>query len=322
MTEVGVDSARLHVAAAVITDDRDRVLVSRRAGHLHQGGRWEFPGGKLLAGETAEAGLGRELHEELGITVLSARPLIRIHHDYPDRAVLLDVWRVSAFAGKAVGREGQAIAWVAADRLRRYRFPAANAAILKAVALPERYLITPAPGSDMPGFLDGLERVLARGVRLVQLRAKQSPAADLERLVPPVRERCRRAGARLLVNAEPALAVELGTDGVHLSSTRLMALPARPPVPPDHLVAASCHTLAEVRRACELALDFIVVSPVQATASHPCTPPIGFEGLRNLTETATVPVYALGGMRETDLDMAWRHGAQGIAAIRGLWGED
>jgi 8-oxo-dGTP diphosphatase len=220
-----------------------------------------------------------------------------------------------------VGREGQAIAWVAVNRLRDYRFPAANVPILKAVSLPDRYMITPEPDGDVAGFLAGLEKALSRGVRLVQLRAKRLPVTELKRLATAVVEHCHQAGARLLLNAEPALAVELGADGVHLTAQRLMALPERP-LGPERLVGASCHTLDEVRRACELDLNFVVVSPVQATTSHPGTSPIGFEGLRELTEAASVPVYALGGMREDHLEEAFRHGAQGIAAIRGLWPDE
>lgn len=311
---------RVHVAAAALCDARGRVLISRRMAHAHQGSLWEFPGGKLLPGESVEAGLARELYEELGVTVQAARPLIRVRHDYPDRSVLLDVWRVSRYTGEPSGREGQAVAWVAGDRLRRYRFPAASIPVLKAVSLPECYLITPEPGRDIPAFLAGLDQALARGVRLVQLRAKQLPLDDLGLLTSRVLDRCRQVDARLMLNAEPALAASLGADGVHLSGARLMRLPARP-LDPVHLVGASCHTLAELRRACELDLDFVVVSPVHATASHPGARPMGFAGLREFTEAASLPVYALGGMRETDLDAAFRSGAQGIAAIRGLWAE-
>ena len=307
-------SARVHVAAAAIFDARGRVLVSRRPGHVHQGGLWEFPGGKLEPGEDVIAGLQRELYEELGITLQSARPLIRVRHDYPDKAVLLDVWRVDMFDGEPSGQEGQPIEWVATGDLRDYRFPAANGPIIKAVQLPDRYLITPEP---CPGFLAKLEQVLAGGISLVQLRAKAMSPADYRALVPEVLSVCRAANARLLLNADPQLAQELDADGVSLSSARLMALAERPVA--LKLVAGSCHTQAEVEHACALGLDFVAVSPVQETRSHPGAVVLGFDGLRALTELATVPVYALGGMGEADLDTAFRHGAQGIAAIGGLW---
>jgi 8-oxo-dGTP diphosphatase len=307
-------STRLHVAAAAIFDARGRVLVSRRPGHVHQGGLWEFPGGKLESGEDVGAGLQRELYEELGITMQSARPLIRVRHDYPDKAVLLDVWRVDVFDGEPSGREGQAMEWVEIGDLRDYRFPVANEPIIKAVQLPDRYLITPEP---YPGFLAKLEQVLAGGISLVQLRAKAMSPADYRALVPEVLSVCRAANARLFLNADPQLAQELDADGVSLSSARLMALTERPV--DLKLVAGSCHTQAEVEHACALGLDFVAVSPVQETRSHPGAVVLGFDGLRALTELATVPVYALGGMGEADLDTAFRHGAQGIAALSGLW---
>ncbi len=304
----------LHVAVAVVVDERGRVLISQRPGHVHQGGLWEFPGGKLETAETAEAGLKRELLEELGISVHAARPLIRVFHEYPDKSVLLDVWRVTRYSGEPAGLEGQPIDWVAIDELGDRAFPVADTPILKALALPETYLITPEPDSQ---FLVELEQALARGVSLVQLRAKAMSPADYKAFVPEVLSVCRAAKARLLLNADPQLAQELGTDGVSLSSARLMALAERPAG--LSLVAASCHTQAEVEHACVLGLDFVAVSPVQETRSHPGAAVLGFDGLRALTELATVPVYALGGMSKADLDTVFRHGAQGIAAIGGLW---
>lgn len=307
----------IHVAVAVVFDGQGRVLISRRPDHVHQGGLWEFPGGKLESGETPQAGLQRELLEELGISMQSARPLIRVFHVYPDKSVLLDVWRVTRYSGEAAGLEGQPVDWVAADKLAERSFPAADIPIIKALNLPERYLITPEPDLRDAQFLEKLERALARGISLVQLRARAMSAADYRVFVPEVQAVCRAAGARLLLNADPLLAQELDADGVHLNSGRLMATAERPAG--IQLLGASCHTQAEVKHAGALGLDFIVVSPVQKTGSHPGAIVLGFDGLRVLTELSTVPVYALGGMSEADLDKAFQSGAQGIAAISGLW---
>ena len=103
-----------HVVAAVIVNGSQEVLLAKRPLDRHQGGLWEFPGGKVERGEDVRAALMRELNEELGIIIQDARPLIKIRHAYPDKAVLLDVWRVTAFAGEPHGREGQPIEWVAA----------------------------------------------------------------------------------------------------------------------------------------------------------------------------------------------------------------
>jgi 8-oxo-dGTP diphosphatase len=309
---------RIHVAAAAVFDDRQRVLICRRPPHAHQGGLWEFPGGKLEPGETIESALRRELREEVGINVISTRPLIRVHHDYPDRNVLLDVWRVERFSGRAAGHEGQPVRWVSPGELGHYRFPAANSPIVKAVGLPARYLITPEPGEDVDNFLVHLDAAIRRGVTLVQLRVKERALPEYRDLVKQVLGICHARKARLLLNAEPSLALALGADGVHLTSARLLALRERP-LDSHHLVGASCHDWQELKHACAMNLDFAVVSPVRETASHPGAKTLGFTGLRELTEQADLPIYALGGMAETDLYSVFEHGAQGIAAIRGLW---
>jgi len=314
------DHGRIHVAVAAIVNHQHRVLISKRPANVHQGGLWEFPGGKLVGGESVEDGLRRELQEELGITLTRARPLIRVAHDYTDKSVLLDVWRVERFEGEPAGHEGQQIRWVPIDQLHHYEFPAANVSIVSAVSLPECYLITPEPFLDRSHFLAGLDRALSNGVSLLQLRAKHLPDDDYRALVPEVLQRCRQMHARVLLNSEPEFAVEFGAAGVHLTSERLMTLSARP-LDDSYLVAASCHTRKQLEHAQELGLDFVVVSPIRATSSHPDARTLGFTGLRALSERVSIPVYALGGMEVSDLVTAYRHGAQGIAAIRGLWNQ-
>jgi 8-oxo-dGTP diphosphatase len=311
-------SGPLHVVAAAVVGSRGRVLVARRPDHLHQGGLWEFPGGKLEPGEAVEAGLARELDEELGLKPTLMRPLIRVHHRYPERDVLLDVWRVEGWLGEPHGREGQRVEWVAPEDLPSRAFPAANLPIVSAVRLSDRYLITPEPGPDEDAFLAGIERSLGAGVRLIQLRAKAAAPRRLARLARLCLERCRDAGARLLLNADPELVEALGADGVHLSASRLLACRQRP-LGVRHWVAASCHDARELAHACQIGVDFVVLSPVRRTVSHPGLPSLGWHRFWALTEGASVPVYALGGLGAADLPIAWAHGAQGVAGIRGLW---
>jgi len=121
---------RVHVAVAVITNGDGHILIAKRPDHVHQGGLWEFPGGKVEANESLEAALERELFEELGIELLACQPLLEIHHDYSDKQVFLDVWSVTAFSGEAYGREQQAVRWVAPGSLFEYEFPEANQPIL------------------------------------------------------------------------------------------------------------------------------------------------------------------------------------------------
>lgn len=308
----------VRVAVAAIVNERGEVLIARRPRHVHQGGLWEFPGGKVEAGETVEQALAREVEEELGLQVTAARPWIRIEHRYPDKAVCLHVWWVDRWRGQPGGREGQPLRWMAVQELNPEEFPAANRRIIRALQLPDRYLITPEPGADPEMFLETLGKALARGVRLVQLRAKTCPAHELEGLAARALNLCRRHGARLLVHASAGFSVASAADGVHLDSATLMALTERP-LGTEYWVAASCHDARELEHASAIGLDFVVVSPVAETASHPHARPIGWDGLTALTEAARLPVYALGGLSPADLSAAQQRGAHGIAAIRGLW---
>ena len=125
---------RIHVVAGVIYHpSKQQVLIARRPEHLHQGGLWEFPGGKVASGESPEQALRRELMEELAIEVSDCSPFLLTEHDYSDKLIVLDVWAVHAFIGQPKGNEGQAICWVDISALNNYQFPAANVAVLEKV---------------------------------------------------------------------------------------------------------------------------------------------------------------------------------------------
>lgn len=310
--------AAVHVAAAALVDRTGRVLLARRPDDAHQGGLWEFPGGKLEPGESVEAALQREVAEELGVTVVSRRPLIRIRHVYDDLSVLLDVYRVDDWHGDVHGREGQPLAWVEPDRLAAYPMPAADDGIIKALQLPSVYLITPPRIDDAERFIAELDAALGRGVRLVQLRVFDLADAEMARLGSEVCRRCHACGGRVLVNGPVELADTIGADGLHLPG-RLLDRVATRPVSRDRLLAVSCHDPVQLARAEALGADYAVLSPVLPTPSHPDAEPIGWDGFAATVEQASIPVYALGGMRSDLLATAWTHGAQGIAGIRGLW---
>lgn len=125
--------ALVHVAVGVIVDDQFRILLSQRPEHVHQGGKWEFPGGKVEQGETVAQALDRELYEELGIRVSSCYPLCQVNHDYGDKRVLLDTYIVDEFTGQPVGKEQQPVAWHTINQLGYVDFPAANLEICRAI---------------------------------------------------------------------------------------------------------------------------------------------------------------------------------------------
>jgi 8-oxo-dGTP diphosphatase len=124
----------VHVAVGVILDADRNILITRRAPDAHQGDLWEFPGGKVEAGEILTEALARELREELGIVIGRTSALLEVRHDYGDKSVLLDVHVVWEFSGEARSLEGQPMAWVAPAELGNYAFPAANEPIVDAVA--------------------------------------------------------------------------------------------------------------------------------------------------------------------------------------------
>ncbi|MFV8782221.1 8-oxo-dGTP diphosphatase MutT [Microbulbifer sp. SA54] len=123
----------VHVAVGVILAPDGRILLAKRPDHLHMGGRWEFPGGKVEAGETVQQAMTRELLEELDIEVLRLEKLIEVRHDYGEKQVFLDTWCIVEFIGEARGVEGQELAWVSAADLSAYHFPDANQPIVEAV---------------------------------------------------------------------------------------------------------------------------------------------------------------------------------------------
>ncbi len=129
MLNTEAKSQQLIVAVGVICRN-DEVLLALRPKHVHKGGLWEFPGGKVDSGETVEQALIRELNEELGVTPTAFTPLIKISHDYPEKTVVLDVWRIEQFDGVASGVEGQQIRWVKLTDLDNYQFPEANQSII------------------------------------------------------------------------------------------------------------------------------------------------------------------------------------------------
>jgi 8-oxo-dGTP diphosphatase len=308
----------VHVAVAVIQNRSGQILLSRRPEHVHQGGLWEFPGGKVETGESLTEALQREIHEELGIRVKSHQPLIRITHHYADKSVLLDVHRIASFTGEPEGREGQPLAWVGLDDFELYPLPAADVPIINALRLPAEYLVTGADPNQPEQFLEKLELALVNGVRMVQLRAPGLAVAAYQDLARQALVICNQHNAQLLLNADPQLVTDLGAHGVHLNSRRLMALETRP-LPEGLWVSASCHNSKELAQAQRLGLDFVVLSPVLPTQSHPAAEPLGWEGFERLCDLISIPVYALGGVCRDHLEQARRSGAQGIAGITAFW---
>jgi len=311
----------VHVAVGIITRN-NRVCVTQRHMHQHQGGKWEFPGGKVELGETASGALTRELKEELGINVSAAEPLLTLNYRYPDKHVLLDVWHISAFSGQATALEGQGLQWQAINTLDAALFPAANRAIIQALTLSAHYVIT-GSFNNPDDFTTKFQRCLSQGQRLIQLRANDLSADEYRNYARLAIRLCRdyddnETPPQLILNSSIENVELCDADGVHLNSTQLMKLHSRP-LTNEKLVGASVHNYEQLRRACDIEVDFVVIAPVLPTTSHPQAHPLGWETLQQLTKASSVLVYALGGMQKSSLAIARQHGAFGIAGISGFW---
>jgi 8-oxo-dGTP diphosphatase len=304
------------VAAAVIEKSDGSFLLGQRAPDTFYPGYWEFPGGKVEPGETPRAALIRELREELAIEVAQATPWIVREYVYEHAHVRLRFFRVTEWRGEIRNHVHAALAWQQPGATRVAPMLPANAPVLAALTLPAIYGITHAHEIGVPSQLALLERALARGLRLVQLREAGLPADRREPFAAAAAALCRKHGARLLVNGDAQLARAIGAAGLHLRGDQLKILQARPDFP---LVGASCHDAAELRRAAELQLDFAVLGAIKPTASHPGQPGMGWPMLAALLENYPLPVYAIGGLGRADLAQARLVSAHGIAAIRAIW---
>ena len=140
------------------------MLIAQRPPGKHLAGGWEFPGGKLMAGEDRRAGLARELREELGIAISTPRPLIRVRHSYEYGDVLIDMWVVKRYSGEPSGLEGQALRWITQEELEATELLPADGPIVAALRLPEVltelatafYMVGELGGADAGGRLHGV----------------------------------------------------------------------------------------------------------------------------------------------------------------------
>jgi 8-oxo-dGTP diphosphatase len=309
----------LHVAVGVVEDAHGRILVALRPKDKHQGGLWEFPGGKIEEGETTFQALKRELLEECNLDIASSSQLIKVLHDYGDRRVLLDVHRVRDFSGHAKGLEDQQVEWVFAGLLAEREFPDANRIIIRSLRLPDIIGITGSWSSDEE-LKQKLEQFFSGGGQCVQLRAHQLSTREYARTYRTVQELASTYGAKVAVNRPLEEALLLSPDMLHLAARECADLSERP-VSREILLGISCHNRSEMDRALKLEADYILLSPVQPTTSHPGATALGFSSFSELVSNYPVPVFALGGVGPGDVECVKQGGGQGVAGISFWWNQ-
>lgn len=309
------DSSLVEVAVAILTrPDGSFLLASRPAGKPYAG-YWEFPGGKIEPGESPIQALSRELDEELGITLNQATPWLTRIFSYPHATVRLRFYRVTQWQGEPIPREQQQFIWQTADRISVSPLLPACIPVVRSLMLSPVYAITHATETGVETSLLSVQRAIQNGVKLLQIREKTMPRDQLQHYAQAVLQLAHDHQAIVLLNQDIALAQTLQADGVHLTSPQLLSLTARPAV---NWCGASCHTAEELKHAEQLGVDFITLSPVCPTLSHPNAESLGWDKFATLIRDYSLPVYALGGLMPADLETAREHGAHGIAMMRGI----
>lgn len=302
------------VVAAIIRAEDGRICLSKRPDNKHQGGRWEFPGGKVEGGERLSDALARELHEELGMEDSLSSPFMTIAHQYPDLHVTLHFRDVTAWRGLPVGREGQQVEWFALEQLPSLTFPAANQPVVTAITLPPLLAIAPDEFS-LDELLERIKLLDPARTGLYLRNWTQHPARDT------LLAACRAQGLKVWLRADSPHGVVAGIPdgvfGLHMPGAVLAECEARPLF--QGVVTAACHDQQALERAVALKLDGALVSPVNPTTTHPDQPALGWEKAGQWVTGLPVASYMLGGVGPEDLAKARQQGAVGVAGIRAFW---
>lgn len=311
------------VAVGVVLREDGRVLLAQRPEGKPYAGWWEFPGGKLEAGESVAEALARELHEELGLEVLGSSPWLVRGHAYPHATVRLWFRFVRHWRGEPRARERQSLAWRPVDAIDLAPLLPASLSPIAWLALPAVCRISCAAELGVAAFERAISRALEaiddageRAPLLLQFREPGLPADEAERLFRRVRALRDRRPLRVVVSSRHPRAWADAADGVHLTARDLADARARPA---GRWVGASCHRAADLAAAGAAGCDFAVLGPVAPTDSHPGAAVLGFDGFAAATAETPLPVYALGGLSPADLPRARAAGAHGVAAMRAAW---
>jgi len=301
----------IKAVVGVLRNESGQLLIAKRQDDQFMPGFWELPGGKIENQESREDAIVRELKEELGIKVEAVSLHQTMSHQYDDRLVELSIYNINEYQGLAKGIEGQQIKWIMPNDLYNYELLPTMKAFIDGITLPNKYWITPSSNHQSADWGKKFKQKLSSDITLIQLRSKNELAKDF---IQNLHNQCKKHNIKLLLNTPNKTFNETYCDGWHITTNEMLKLNKRP-CDENKLLGASTHDLDEALKAQAMGVDFVVISPVQATQTHPDTVPIGWEVAIEVVNKLNIPVYFLGGMTIDDLDRTLEIGAQGIAGV-------
>ena len=300
----------IKAVVGVLRNKSGQLLLAKRQAQQFMPGFWELPGGKIEANETNESAISRELNEELGIQVTALSLHQTLSQQYPRLQVNLSIYNINSYLNEPRGVEGQQISWVSVQDLHNYKLLPSMQAFISSITLPNKYWITPAC-TNQSEWMARFEQKLTQGISLIQLRSKNK--LD-KHFIEQINRKCQQNNLKLLLNTIDKSFDEPYCAGWHITTSEMLKLKSRP-CSDDKLLGASTHNLDEALKAQAIGANFVVISPVQATTTHPNISPIGWGAAKEVVDKLNIPVYFLGGMRLQDLNKTLKLGAQGIAAV-------
>ena len=306
----------INVAVGILIDSNKKILLAQRPKSRSWSGWWEFPGGKLEKNESPREALSRELKEEVDIDIVNCEKWVTRNYSYEEYNVTLYFFKVTQWNGKLIPKESQKLLWIHPCEANKDTILPPNVFILNALSLPTQYGITNISETPKEIFLIQLINQLEQGLKIIQIREKNLPLEELKKTTLEIIRICKSFSVKVILNSSIELANDLNANGVHLNSIELKKFTKKPK---NMIVSASCHSEDDVQIAQDKGIDFVVLSPVNKTKSHPKIVPLGWEKVLNITSKFDIPIYALGGMKKSDIDNALDSGAIGIASQRSIW---
>ena len=296
------------VVAGILINSKNEVLISQRLISQPWPGYWEFPGGKVEPNESLDQCLSRELFEEISIKPISYTEWITREFFQDKRVIRITFFKITRWTGEIQKKEVNDYKWINVENINSWpkKILPKNIYILKALSLPPYYLIT--------NFLED-EKSIKKAINSkdiwIQFREPLLPIDKLNYFYEFLMKKC---ASKILINSRHKNLIN--NNGIHYTSTDLNKVKK---LDKNIINGASVHSLDELKLANKLGFDFVVLSQIKKTLSHPGRDGMGWNKFKEIVNHSDIPVYALGGLSLSDLADAQKNGAVGISSQREGW---